>query len=298
MTDSIHGSSGRISEELLFQLARLLYRSEIAHNDQMKASLQDESAYASFRAGEVDRVIGEVMANGISLDGKLVVDFGCNDGALTSQYLQFGAARVIGLDIDPDAVARARALRDDARLTFATCSGDSLPLDAESCDVVISYDVFEHVAQPAVAAREIARILRPGGRALVGTQGWYHPFAPHLWSTMPVPWAHVAFSERTLLAACRRVYRSDWYVPNMHDFDTDGRRIAGKYQGHEISRDYLNHLLIKDYEAIFRQTGFVCRTRAIPFSSRFAAWTRLLLNTPLKEFFSAYAWFILEKRAP
>ncbi len=59
---------------------------------------------------------------------------------------------------------------------------------AQVVDVVLCYDVFEHVSRPAAVLDECYRILKPGGKMLIGTWGWYHPFAPHLWSTMPVPW--------------------------------------------------------------------------------------------------------------
>jgi len=131
---------------------------------------------------------------------------------------------------------------------------------------------------------------------LIGTWSWRHPFAPHLWAVMPVPWAHLLVSERTLLKACRRVYHAPWYSPNRHDFDAAGRRLPDKYTETAISRDYLNHYLISDFEQAFRAAGFSCRTETIPFGSRYARWTRPFTRVPwLREFLSGYVWFILNK---
>src|SRR5262249_18705078 len=150
----------------------------------------------------------------------------------------------------------------------------SIPIEDSTIDAVISYDVFEHVSNPQVISEELWRILRPSGWVLIGTWSWRHPFAPHLWAVMPVPWAHLLASERTLLKACRRVYHAPWYRPNRHDFDAAGRRLADKYTEPAISRDYLNHYLIRDFEGAFRAAGFSCQTDAIPFGSRYAVWTQ------------------------
>src|SRR5262249_2905539 len=141
--------------------------------------------------------------------------------------------------------------------------------------------------------------LVPGGKALIGTWSWWHPFAPHLWSVMPVPWAQVFFSERTILKVCRRVYHSAWYVPNMHDYDENGQRLADRYAHEAISTDYLNKYLIRDFEGALRASGFDYETHPVPFGSRYARWTRLCLRVPwLREFVAGYVWFVLTKAAP
>jgi len=91
-------------------------------------------------------------------------------------------------------------------------------------------------------------------RMLIGTWEWHRPFAPHLWSTMPVPWAHLIVSERTLLRACRRVYHAAWYVPTFHDFDVDGSRKHDRYTEDRIST----------YRSASRSTSPIWRTRPTP----------------------------------
>ncbi len=285
-----------IAEQFLFQLARTLYRTEVAHSLEMKKALKNIDAYDAYRAAEITRIAEAVERYRIPIAERTIMDLGCNDGAISMEYLRRGAAKVVGIDIDERAIQRAAALHHDERLIFVQNGVDSIPLDDRSVDVVMSYDVFEHVSQPTTILKELYRILTPTGKALIGTWSWFHPFAPHLWSVMPVPWAHVFFSEQTLLRVCRRVYHSSWYAPNMHDYDEDGQRFPDKYTHQTISTDYLNKLLIKDFEHAFLSTGFRYKTHCVPFGSRYARWTRVFLHMPwMREFIAGYVWFELTK---
>lgn len=285
-----------LSEKLLFAVTKKMFGSRLGQSEEMSEALSNDEHYADYRRQCLDKVLAAAQANGVSCVGKDVLDLGCYDGAISYGYLEAGARHVTGVDIDEAAVRAAQQKRSDDRIDFRHSQTSTLPLSDSSVDCIFCYDVFEHVEKPAAVLRECRRVLRPGGKMLIGTWGWYHPFAPHLWSTMPVPWAHVLFSERTMLRTCRRVYQSDWYVPNMHDFDEDGQRKPDKYTHESIPTDYLNKYLIRDFERVFRRSGLTYRIVPERFSSRWAAWTTPLLNVPfLKEFFTAYIWVVLER---
>src|SRR5689334_1813331 len=234
------GGQMAMAEDLLYFAARKLYRTEVAHSNEMKAAVKDPDAYDRWRGNEALKMLERLEQQGISVARKTVVDFGCNDGAMSAEYLKAGATKVIGVDIDAKALERAREFRASPYIDFVQSSTTRIPVESGSVDVLIAFDVLEHVSQPLPILREIHRVLKPDGRAVIGTIGWRMPMAPHLWSVMPVPWAHVLWSEKTLLKVCRRVYHSPWYVPNMHDMDALGNRKPDKFVGHEISRDYLN----------------------------------------------------------
>jgi 2-polyprenyl-3-methyl-5-hydroxy-6-metoxy-1,4-benzoquinol methylase len=288
-----------LSERVLYRLARRFYKSEAAHSNEMKKALEDRSEYNNYRLGQLDLILAAAGKYGIDIQNKVILDLGCNDGAISEGYLARGARELVGVDIDEAAITRARERNGSPNASFIPCGTTSLPLDDSAFDIIICYDVFEHVSQPAAILDECHRVLKPGGTMLIGTWGWHHPFAPHLWSTMPVPWAHVFFSERTILRTCRRVFHSPWYSPTMHDVDENGRKIEGKFTNETISTDYLNKLLIKDFERIFRESHFNYEIHPQHFGSNYARWTKVFLKTPwLREFITSYIWVVLKKATP
>ena len=285
-----------LSEQILYRLARLMSSSEAGHSEEMKSALEDDDSYADYRSDQSQTVIDAAARFDVPIKDKVVLDLGCYDGAITVGYLAAGAARVIGVDIDEKAVATAKEQRGSENCEFHVGTIEGLPLDDNSVDSIVCYDVFEHVECPEPILKEVYRVLKPGGKMLIGTWGWKHPYAPHLWSTMPVPWAHVFFSERTVLRTCRRVYHSDWYVPNMHDFDENGERLQNKYEYESIPTDYLNKFLVTDFERVFDGSPLDYTMHPQPFGSKYAAWTKMFLKTPwIREFVTGYLWAVLSK---
>lgn len=282
------------AERILVALARWLSRSELAHSAEMKTALRDATKERAYRAQELQRVKDAADRYQVPIAGRVVLDVGCNDGALTAGLPSLGAREVIGVDVDVKAIERAAA-HGTPVVRFLPSAIDRLPLPDASVDTAISYDVFEHVARPAALAHELARVVRHDGSVLIGTWSWCHPYAPHLWSVMPVPWAHLLVSERTLLAACRRVYHAPWYVPDRHDFDSAGQRRADKYTETALDRGYLNQYRIRDFERAFVEAGWSVETHALAFGS--IRWLQPLVNIrPLSDWLSGYVWFVLRRR--
>jgi SAM-dependent methyltransferase len=282
----------RLAEHALVRLARLLSRSELAHSAEMKTALQDAAREERYRAGELERVKDAAARYQVPIAGRVVLDVGCNDGALTAGYASLGAREVVGVDVDADAIARAAKRVPPVRVLVS--STDRIPLPDASVDTAVSYDVFEHVANPYALAQELARVVRPDGCVLIGTWSWCHPFAPHLFSVMPVPWAHMVVSEPTLFAACRRVYHAPWYVPDRHDFNANGQRKKDKYVQTAIDPAYLNKYRIRDFEEAFAKAGWSVETYPLPFRS--LTWAGPLLKIrPLADWLSGYLWFVLRR---
>jgi ubiquinone/menaquinone biosynthesis C-methylase UbiE len=103
--------------------------------------------------------------------GARVVEVGCATGALTAELARrFDArSRITAVDEAPF-VAQARAkLEKDARVSFDVGPAAPLALPDASADVAIANLTGADVGEPATAMRELARVLAPGGQALVTT---------------------------------------------------------------------------------------------------------------------------------
>jgi 2-polyprenyl-3-methyl-5-hydroxy-6-metoxy-1,4-benzoquinol methylase len=136
--------------------------------------------------------------------GKVVIDFGCGEGAEAVEIAGRGARRVIGIDIREDLlqVARQKALGAGVQ---GTCFFGSST--AELADVVVSLDAFEHFGDPAAILRNMSNLLPPAGEVLVSFgPTWYHPLGGHLFSVFP--WAHLIFSEKALIR-WRSTFKTD-----------------------------------------------------------------------------------------
>jgi SAM-dependent methyltransferase len=75
--------------------------------------------------------------------------------------------RVVGVDISPEMVRRARTLVDEPNVSFEIGSGSSLqPVADASADLVVSFTVFQHIPKVSVIEgylAEAGRVLKPGG---------------------------------------------------------------------------------------------------------------------------------------
>ncbi|MGC9319260.1 MAG: class I SAM-dependent methyltransferase [Armatimonadota bacterium] len=91
-----------------------------------------------------------------------ILDAGCGTGGTLTALQDLG--NVWGCDISHQALtlARTRGLSD-----LGLCSVTALGFEDASFDVVVSCDVLEHVQRDALAVREMARVLRPGGLLVV-----------------------------------------------------------------------------------------------------------------------------------
>jgi len=101
-----------------------------------------------------------------------ILDVGCGTGGMLKELAAFGLA--IGLDRAPEALARCRR-RSGAPLVRGAAEG--LPFPAGSFDLVTALDLLEHLDDDEAGLREIARVLRPGGLAVLTV-----PACPLLWS--------------------------------------------------------------------------------------------------------------------
>lgn len=133
--------------------------------------------YESWRATSLGAVT-EALERRLVLDlmgdlaGAHVLDAGCGDGVLICAVASRGAVAT-GVDPDPAmlAAARARASKDGIKAAFLDGRVERLPFPDASFDVVAAITVLCFVSDAAGALREMARVLRPGGRLVLGELG-------------------------------------------------------------------------------------------------------------------------------
>lgn len=115
------------------------------------------------------RLVLELMGE---LPDARVLDAGCGDGTLVCAAASRGAVAT-GLDTDPMMLAAARTRAERAGLAPAFVDGrvERLPFADGSFDVVIAVTVLCSLADASGAVSEMARVLRPGGRLVLGELG-------------------------------------------------------------------------------------------------------------------------------
>ncbi len=135
--------------------------------------------------------------------GKSVLDFGCGSGENTLLLGRRGA-RVVGVDISADLIRLAQrrlALNGRAGAAeFVVGSAHDLPVESNSIDVVFGIAILHHL-DLKLAAREIHRVLKPGGRAIFQEPVRDSRLIRALRACIPYRAADVSPFERPLVAA-------------------------------------------------------------------------------------------------
>jgi SAM-dependent methyltransferase len=117
------------------------------------------------------------------LTGRRVLDTGCGQGVWLLEFCQWGATPdgVAGIDLSPERIGEARLRLPAADLR----AGDAreLPWPDASFDLVTQFTLFTSILQETVRrkiAREMLRVLRPGGALLWYDFRYDNPRNPHV----------------------------------------------------------------------------------------------------------------------
>jgi ArsR family transcriptional regulator len=108
-------------------------------------------------------------ALGLLLPPLDVADLGCGEGYLTVETARW-ANHVTAVDRSPGVLARAKALaarKKCMNITWKKGELEKLPIESNTMDVALLSQALHHAGDPAQAAGEAARILKPGGRLLI-----------------------------------------------------------------------------------------------------------------------------------
>ena len=109
-----------------------------------------------------------------------VLEVGWGTGVIAEELARVGSARVIGLDIDPAMLTFTT--RQGSRVTCVQGDAHALPFPDGAFDAVVCHYLLLWLADPAQGVREMARLVKPGGRVLACAEPDYggridHPAA-------------------------------------------------------------------------------------------------------------------------
>jgi len=115
---------------------------------------------------------GNPFSMGVLKPGENVVDVGCGAGidSLIAAKMVGPEGHVVGIDMTPEMIAKARAAAKEAGITnveFLEGYMEELPIPDGWADVVISNGVFNLTPNKPAAIRQMFRVLKPGGRLQV-----------------------------------------------------------------------------------------------------------------------------------
>lgn len=94
----------------------------------------------------------------------VVLDFGCGTGFYTRMIGDL-VHQVIGVDLSYQMLQKGRSAAEE-QIGFIQGDGQELPFRDRSFDLVVSVSVFEHVVDAVSVLRELARVVKTGGRVI------------------------------------------------------------------------------------------------------------------------------------
>ncbi len=167
--------------------------------------------------------------------GATLLDLGCGDGDWTQEVGEhIGADRLLGVELIEEFADRA----SDAGIEVSrTNLGERLPFETGSVDVVHSNQVIEHLPRTDGFMREIARVLAPGGYAVISTNNLssWHNVAALVLGWQPSP-CHVS-DEAILGSPMSPNNNSTSEVPlqtHLRVFTGKGLATLASYHGLEV----------------------------------------------------------------
>lgn len=150
---------------------------EMVVNGSATRSLLDRFSTGFYEKGRGGRLWAPFWKT-TDLRGAAVLDYGCGDGVF-SQRLARLEARVVGIDISPKLIEQARLFASRMGMNcsspqFLVGDGQHTPFGDNSFDYVVGNGALHHLDLDKAYA-EVARVLRPGGKAVFMEPMYHHP---------------------------------------------------------------------------------------------------------------------------
>lgn len=178
-------------------------------------------------------------------NGKRVLDAGCGTG-YGARLLASVAAEVVGFDRSIEAIRYAIKHFNSPNLSYLVGDCESIPCPDASFDIIVTFEVIEHLPDPARYVQELARVLAPAGLLVLSTPnkrqysdalpGYKNPYHTHefyfaewdqlLTQTFPIV-QH--FAQEYTHALAFREFRASYdnaFVDRVHEDGPEGNRLT------------------------------------------------------------------------
>jgi SAM-dependent methyltransferase len=188
-------------------------------------------------------------------EGLKVLELGCGSGWLSTNYAR-GGARLVATDLTERAVELTRRCLEMSglRATVHRANAEALPFETGSFDLVVASGIIHHTPRPDAAAREIGRVLRPGGTARISVYYRNVLLQPYsFWLTRRVA---------RLLSITSRAFGDAETVDDFtRRYDGDANPLGRAYSSSEL-RSLFGDLRVRRTEVHYFPTRFLPIARA------------------------------------
>jgi SAM-dependent methyltransferase len=211
---------------------RTMVDPDLASQPPTDAALADRARKATASAAEARALVSLVTRE--SMSGR-VLEIGCYDGSVAFALAEDPSVEMVGSDLaryyvsqrpgdrpsDAEVDAqqdRLAAIRERARsvagagpgrVRFVEDDVTDSRLETGSFDAIVSFEVLEHLLDPAAAFAAMTRLLRPGGIM-------YHDYNPffavnggHSLVTLDIPWGHARLDDADVERYLRQIRPSE-----------------------------------------------------------------------------------------
>ena len=200
--------------------------------DSNTGEVSEAARFARF-AGEAFKDVYPSLAdqimNDYSISEGICLDIGCGPGYLTIEIAKRSNLKMIGIDIDPEAVriARNNVKRENItdRITIEQGDVHQLRYADGSADLIVSRGSFLFWENTAQAFDEIYRMLKPGGVAFIGG-GMGRAFTPEQKAAIKLKVEHAGFLDR-----CKRIITPVMMQETLESLSIQDFKIMGDGPG-------------------------------------------------------------------
>ena len=148
---------------------------ELRLDEWLRQKQSDSQAFFAGAAAKWDRLREELYGQGFARSAMLallpsdwiVADLGCGTGQVAAE-LAGSVRQVIGVDNSAAMLKAARRRTIDlGNVDLRRGDLESLPIDDATCDAALLLLALTYVAEPLPVVKEMSRVLKPGGRAII-----------------------------------------------------------------------------------------------------------------------------------